>query len=239
MALTDLQQRQARTRDDIVHLTRRLILGPLESEETIGSAPLDTYLTGILWPEGNQLPAMEDEGEGGATVAREPDDEDGIPGYRAIRPCSLGITFAVDADIAVSVDLGATSRYRQIEQEAEETGGRRRRAWVREHLGYTAAIPAGDDGQWNIADFTDRNGERAEDSGIRLNVRRRMIDGQQVITVTLINCMHETDDTGRDEVCLFQTGVRVRTIDGSRSIRPRPVVPQFGGDQDAQSAQLL
>lgn len=114
-----------------MHFTRRLILGPVEAEETINSAPLDTYLTGILWPQGNELPAMEDEGEGAATVAGEPDEDDGIPGYRAIRPCSLGITFAVDADIAVTIDLGGTSRYRQIEQEAEETGARRRRTWVR------------------------------------------------------------------------------------------------------------
>tara|TARA_R110000824_G_scaffold24090_5_gene85397 strand:+ start:13920 stop:17135 length:3216 start_codon:yes stop_codon:yes gene_type:complete len=239
MALTDLQQRQARTRDDLVDLTRRLILGPLETEETIGSAPLDTYLTGILWPEGNVLPEMEDEGEGAATVAGEPDEGDGIPGYRAIRPCSIGITFAVDADNAVTIDLDDTSRYRQIQQEAEEPGGRRRRAWVREYLGYTALIPAGVGGQWNVTEFTDRDGERVEDHGIRLHVRRRIIDRQQVITVTLINSMHESDDATRDEVCLFQTGVRVRTADGSQSIRPRPVVAQFGGDEDAQSAQLL
>ena len=55
-------------RDEIIRLAKELLLGPREQDETIQSAPADTYLTGILWPAGKLLGPMEDEENDGAPV---------------------------------------------------------------------------------------------------------------------------------------------------------------------------
>ena len=52
---------QTGERAEIIGLAQRLLVGPYEDDETILSAPADTYLTGVLWPMGAQLGSMEDE----------------------------------------------------------------------------------------------------------------------------------------------------------------------------------
>ena len=91
---------------------RSLLLGPMQVDEVLESDPSDTYLTGILWQRGALLGAEEDEGgsdRGGG------DDEGAadlpVPGYRAIKPCSIGVTCAVDDDVMIRIDLDGTAKY--------------------------------------------------------------------------------------------------------------------------------
>lgn len=220
----------------IVELAQRLLLGPLQADETVTSPPLDTYLTGILWPEGEKLAAMEDENAEGAADGEE---ESGVPGYRTIRPCSIGLTFAIDDEATVGISLGTTARYRAVELEPIVPGGRPVRAWRREVLGYTLELPPGAAGRLDFDEFGLPDGSVVRDGDVRIHVRRRLNGGQQVLTVTLINSATESDDRTRDELCLLQSEVVVRSVDGSRSVRPRPVVSSAGGGEDAESAALL
>lgn len=111
-------------RAELVDLTRALLLGPLEDDETLGAPPSDTYLTGILWPRGSEIGAEEDDD----AVAGPDDHETGadaaVPGYRAVRPCSIGLTFSADVGADLHIDLGSTARYREVEGPPPVPNGR-------------------------------------------------------------------------------------------------------------------
>ena len=227
-------------RDEIIRLAKELLLGPREQDETIQSAPADTYLTGILWPTGAPLGSMEDEENDGAPVNDDGETDAGIPGYRTVRPCSVGLTFAAAADAAIVVSLAATARYVPEEREAPE-GRRTQRHWRRVPLGYSYEMPAGEAGAWSTQEFRDADGARVSDPEVRLHIRRRIDGDRQVVTATLVNEAVERDDRLRDECCLFQTGLEVRAVDrgGAGAIRPRPAVLSASDDEDVRSAALL
>ena len=227
-------------RDEIIRLAKELLLGPREQDETIRSAPADTYLTGILWPAGEPLGSMEDEENDGAPVNEDGETDAGVPGYRTVRPCSVGLTFAADADATVVFSLAATARYVPEEREAPE-GRRPERHWRRVPLGYSYEMPPGGAGTWSTREFRDAEGARVCDPEVRVHIRRRIDGDRQVVTATLVNEAVERDDRLRDECCLYQTGLDVRAVDrgGAGAIRPRPAVLSTSDDEDARSAALL
>lgn len=228
-------------RSEIIRHASALLLGPLADDETVMSAPVDTYLTGILWPEGEVLDAIEDDESEGAPAGDDGESDEGIPGYRAIRPCSFGLSFAVDLGTSAEVSLGTTARYRSVKGDPSRPDARRARLWQRTPLDYHIEIPPGPEATWRTSDFITSVGSEVTDPEVELHVRRRIDGEQQVLTVTLINKALEADDRVRDELCLFQTELIVRAL-GEHSegaIRPRPVLPLAGGDEDAQSAALL
>lgn len=228
-------------RAETIRLGSALLLGPMMSDELIPSAPADTYLTGILWPEGVVLGAIEDDQDDGAASSDDGETDAGVPGYRAIRPCSLGLTFAADADATLTIGLAETARYLATEGEPATSGGRRIRMWQRHALGYQAEITPGPAGTWKIHEYRTADGTLASDPTVELHIRRRIDGVRQVLTVTLINRSEETDDRLRDELCLFQTGliVEIAGKESQGAIHPRAVLPPAGGDEDAQSAALL
>ena len=110
----DQASREA-VREALSQAANALLIGPLKENEVIESAPADTYLTGILWPRGARLDGIDDDAGLDAGGDAESGVDSAIPGYRAIRPCSIGITFAVKAGTTVVVTLGDTARYEPSE----------------------------------------------------------------------------------------------------------------------------
>ena len=229
-----------RERTEIIELVRCLLVGPREERETIPSAPADTYLTGILWPEGASLSSMEDEQNEGAPASEDGETDAGVPGYRTIRPCSIGLTFSADADAPITVSLAATARYEQVDEETPG-GQRKERHWRRVPLGYRYEIPAGDSGTWRTHDFADADGKPVHDAEVCLHIRRRTDRCRQVVTATLINKAIEKDGSSRNECCLFQVGLEACALDsqGEAAIHPRPAIPSMAADEDTRSAALL
>lgn len=226
-------------RQAMLGTTEAVLLGPLDPAETLSSAPVDTYVTGILWPEGEALAAIEDDESDGATLLADGEEDAGIPGYRAIRPCSIGLTFAADADASLRVALGRTARYRKVELAPDGPQARRRRGWARHELGYQFTLDPGGPSTWNVEGFEDREGNRVVDPELRIHVKRRVEGDQQVVTITMINASHDGDDRQRDELCLFQTELIVNSIADARSVRPRQIPALLSGDDDARSSALL
>ena len=227
-------------RCEIIHISRSLLLGPLAHDETIASPPVDTYATGILWPEGELLDSMEDDQNDGAPSSEDRETDASVPGYRTVRPCSIGLTFTADIDASVLVSLDTTARYEPVEN-SETDGDRPARCWRRVPLDYRYEIRPGGPGVWREHEFLGPDGEPVDDSELQLHFRRRVHGAQQTITVTLINKARESDDRRRDEVCLFQAGLAVEAVGptGSGAIRPRPALSPVSADEDAQSAALL
>ena len=227
-------------RNDLIDLTRRLLIGPLHVDEVIPSSPGDTYLTGILWPEGQTLSTDEDDNSDSSVVMDDVDTDTGVPGYRAIRPCSIGLTIAVDADAIIEVSLGETSRY-----EKQETRDKNQKdyevRWVRRPLTYSLEIPNGGDFTRRYNKFEVHDGTAVLDDKVELHVKRRTKKDKHILTVTLINKAVQSDGQHRDESCLFQTELKVRATlnDGSAAISYRPPLQSLVGNEDAQSAALI
>ena len=84
--------------------------------------------------KGELLEAAEDENlSDGADAAEEGARDQCVPGYRAMRPCSIGMTFAADANRQLRVTLAETARYRP-----EQRG--KARDWLRQPLNYSFTL---------------------------------------------------------------------------------------------------
>src|SRR5256885_37782 len=101
---------QESVRSAVHRIFADLVVGPQQETEVLRSNPSDTYLTGILWPRGSTLSGADDDA-GSADIAS--DDADGldtpVPGYRLIRPCSIGLTFKTARDARLDVGLSTTA----------------------------------------------------------------------------------------------------------------------------------
>jgi hypothetical protein len=248
-------------RAELARLCSAVLAGPLEQDETLGAAPGDTYLTAILWPKGSPIGAEEDD-----SLASGSDDdgeaEAAVPGYRAVRPCSMGLTFSAGLGAALKVDLGSTARYRRVEEPSQDSARdhadpdtpaednndpaapRKNWKWIREQLDYSVQIPfAPETRSWTISSWSKPDGTEVSDRCVTLHLRRRVDAERQVFTLTLINSSSEpAGGTHRDECSLFQTQMRVSASapDGSTfCIRPRPLPPVPEGDEDAETSALL
>ena len=253
--------RQEQVRSELASAASALLMGPLSTDEVIESAPVDTYLTGILWPRGAPVDGIDD--DTGLDSGSDPASgvETAVPGYRAIRPCSIGITFAVGKDATVIVSLGETSRYVPVEiegtvagpdpaggPEAQSLSGspakprQARKAWARRRLGYSARLgPKSDSGTAKINEFIDAQGGSVVDERLALHVRRRVGPDQHVFTVTLINEESDDEDSGpRDARCLFQAGLVIEAVVGDApGIQPRKTPPITSSDEDSLTNALL
>lgn len=231
-------------RQRVEDLFARDVLGPGSSDEVLGAPASDTYLTGILWPRGSEMSAEEDD-SGSAEIA---DDDDtnpvdaGVPGYRAIRPCSIGLTFETDDDATISVSLGSTARYHSVaarvsREESHENPADHSPAvdleWHRRQLDYRLIIPADESrARWRTSEFLDTHGAASSDPGVALDVHRRVQDGRVIATITLINTAAEAPVAMREETLLFQAELRVTcTKNGNTAIHPRKAYP-FSDDED-------
>ncbi|NHA14143.1 helicase-related protein [Thioalkalivibrio sp. XN279] len=108
--MSESEQEVIRSR--LVAELSKVLCGPGEPEEILASSPSDTYLTGILWPKETGFGPDEDEGLDKSAEGRDDDAIDAaVPGYRAIRPCSLGLTFSVPKGTPVRLTTASTARY--------------------------------------------------------------------------------------------------------------------------------
>lgn len=231
----------AQTREELVRVSTALLLGPLEEDEILEGAPSDTYLTGILWPKGVLVGSEEDDSVDTGPMNHESDSEAGVPGYRAVRPCSIGLTFSTDIGAELVVSLGSTARYRiaagasapgreesSISQGVEELvsvppsqnhfadpsgepGNDER--WIRERLGYSVRLPfSARTESWSVTDWI-KDTHGCKDDHVTLHVRRRVLQERQTFTLTLINTAPEPAPGDRKDVAsLFQTQIKVRAV---------------------------
>jgi hypothetical protein len=99
-------------RSRLVEALTTILCGPRASDELLESDPVDTYLTGVLWPKETGFSPEEDEGLDHSAEGRDDEAADSaVPGYRAIRPCSIGVTFSVPKGVAVRITTDRTARY--------------------------------------------------------------------------------------------------------------------------------
>lgn len=243
--VTEPKTASADIRNDLADLATELLLGPLDPAEVLEAAPTDTYLTGVLWPRDTRIEADEDTGELAGESGEDGPGDSAVPGYRAVRPCSLGITFAVDAASTLHVGLGSTARYVPLateDSDREASRGTDRPPplgrWQRVPLGYSVRFPADMPPIENgFRAFLRADGSQVEDPWLFLHVRHRRQGALRVLTLTLLNTAPVEDSSPRDLRCLLQSEIVVRAEGGA--IRARPLPAFDNSDEDAAAGALL
>lgn len=242
---------------------RRELLGPADdlesqdrSEILTRDAPIDRYLTGVLYPRAADSAAKEQQiadadGQQGldATplIAREDSEESGtaqdVGASGDRRPSSMGLTFAVRPAISGSIVVSARAavyeptdaagkRVPARRAEARTTADQRER-WQRKEL----ALPD------QTIDVT-RPDPRMRitltpEAALHVNVRRLdRAEGTVTITVTLINTQKVGEWDLQDAFSLFQCGLTVRAADGSSAFVERPA-PAADHDPEIATSRLL
>ncbi|MFB7568902.1 helicase-related protein [Streptomyces sp. NPDC056165] len=238
---------------------RRELFGPAENappeeraEVLAQDAPIDRYLTGVLYPRASKERkgenAAEQDGLDAATVSTRGDGEEsggaddvGVSGDK--RPSSMGLTFAVDPDISDTIVVSTRAAvYEPTDAEGNPVPARRaearttaeqRERWHRKELDLPdvpidVTAPVGN----MRVDLDDR-------AQLRVVVRRPdPITGTVTITVTLVNKQKVGEWDLQDAFALFQCGLKVRAADGSSAIVERPA-PTAAHDPDIAASRLL
>ncbi|MEU3288237.1 helicase-related protein [Streptomyces longwoodensis] len=237
---------------------RRELFGPSEdataeerAEVLAQDAPIDRYLTGVLYPraskERENEEAAEQDGLDAAPVTRggdaeeAGDDDTGVAGDR--RPSSMGLTFAVDPDTCDTVVVSTRAAvYEPTDAEGRPLPARRaearttdqqRERWHRKELDLPDVRI---DLTTPVADRREPLGDEAQ---LRVIVRRPDPGtGTVTVTVTLINRQKVGEWDLQDAFALFQCGLAVRATDGSSAIVERPA-PTAAHDPEIATSRLL
>ncbi|MFE6549069.1 helicase-related protein [Streptomyces sp. NPDC057746] len=242
---------------------RRELLGPAADAEPddrdevlTQDAPIDRYLTGVLYPraadgaakERKDEDAAEQEGLDAAPLLTREDVEEsgtaqevGASGDR--RPSSMGLTFAVRPTISRVIVVSARAAvYEPTDADGKPVPARRaearttadqREQWRRreltlpdQHIDVTRPDPK-------------KTIELTPEAALHVNVRPiDPVNDTVTVTVTLINTQKVGERDLQDAFSLFQCGLTVRAADGSTAFVERPA-PAAAHDPESATSRLL
>jgi hypothetical protein len=237
---------------------RRELFGPSEdavpedrAEVLAQDAPIDRYVTGVLYPRASKErkgeDAAEQDGLDAAPVIRggdadeAGDDDIGVSGDK--RPSAMGLTFAVAPAISDTIVVSTRAAvYEPTDAEGNPVPARRaearttdeqRERWHRRELDLPDVLI---DVNTPVADRREPLGDRAR---LRIVVRRPdPATGTVTITVTLVNEQKVGEWDLQDAFALFQCGLTVRAADGSSAIVERSA-PAAAHDPEIATSRLL
>ncbi|MFG2851115.1 helicase-related protein [Streptomyces mirabilis] len=242
---------------------RRELLGPAEEAEPddrgevlTQDAPIDRYLTGVLYPRAADRAAKEQQDDeageqqgldAAPVIAREDAEEPGtaqeVGASGDRRPSSMGLTFAVRPTISGSIVVSARAAvYEPTDADGKRVPARRaearttadqRERWRRKELAFPdqtidVTLP---DPKMRIT--------LTSEAALHVNVRRLdQANNTVTITVTLINTQKVGEWDLQDAFSLFQCGLTVRAANGSTAFVERPA-PAADHDPEIATSRLL
>lgn len=223
-------------RNKIVKRLEEDLVGPIATQEVLEGSrirPSDVYLTGILWPIGDQMGGEDDDGSGGD------DEDDESPSSATVvgqqRPCAMGVSFATAATGA-GHHVTLTVRFATYSHSpGEDKDGNSINRWTRQPY----ESPPIEINLSALEGFPMRLQKVGFEPDVELHVRSLPSGTGRINTITLIN-RSRLGEAGRVEIeqlTLFQTEILIRTADGSRFV-PRPPMPA-ANDEDEKSGRLL
>ncbi|MFC8873657.1 helicase-related protein [Streptomyces ardesiacus] len=239
---------------------RRELFGPAEDaapedrdEVLAQDAPIDRYLTGVLYPRASRERSIENAAEQDGldtapVMSREDAEESGAPQEAGVagdkRPSSMGLTFAVDPDTSATIVVSTRAAvYEPTDADGNPVPARRaeartvseqRERWRRKELelpekivDVTAPTPG------ELIDLV------PEKVALHVIVRRAdPVSGTVTVTVTLINRQKVGERDLQDAFALFQCGLVVWAADGSSAFVERPA-PETAHDPEIAGSRLL
>ncbi|MET9422645.1 helicase-related protein [Streptomyces sp. NPDC006540] len=259
--VADRHSEHYRVRDEelLVGL-RRELFGPAEdaapddrAEVLTQDAPIDRYLTGVLYPRASKERKVENAAEQDGldvppVLPREDVEESGtaqeVSASGDRRPSSMGLTFAVDPTISDTIVVSArAAAYEPTDAEGNPIPARRaearttaeqRERWRRREL----QLP---DQRIDVTAPTPAASIDLVPEKVALHVIVRRPDpttGTVTITVTLINTQKVGEWDLQDAFSLFQCNLTVRAADGSTAFVERPA-PSAAHDPEIATSRLL
>lgn len=253
-----------RVRDeDLLVGLRRELFGPASDDEPDArgeilaqDAPIDRYLTGVLYPRAADKAAKERKDEDAAEqegldavplLTREDVEESGTAQEVAAsgdrRPSSMGLTFAVRPTISRVIVVSARAAvYQPTDADGKPVPARRaearttadqREQWRRREL----ALP---DQHIDVTRPDPKKTiELTSEAALHVNVRPfDPVNNTVTVTVTLINTQKVGERDLQDAFSLFQCGLTVRAADGSSVFVERPA-PAAARDPEIATSRLL
>jgi hypothetical protein len=202
----------------------KLLMGPLNPDENgveiLDSPPLDTYLTGILWPlsdyaafalleesEQEKLPVKENYDQGNNDSG---DTDEGAPLHSIIKPSSVGLTFHLPSgETSFKIEVTG-ARYQKTASDLgfdlRDSGEGTTDIWKRIPFYYTVNSSDLQPGEYlRLKKFKDPDGVYYEPGFLEISVRRRFIDNMLAVTATVIN--RSVPDEDRNSSALFQVSL--------------------------------
>jgi hypothetical protein len=225
----------ADVRKAIVQRLEQDLVGPDKDDECISGRnikPSDVYLTGILWPVGDRMDGSDDDGSNGDD---EDDDGPSTPGLIGQqRPCTMGLSFATEANTPQHVVEVVVSFATYIAEDGKDEADKPLVRWKRQSFRHTfkaLELPVDD----SRAEGIELPGLEPD---LKLHVRGKRTSSGLVCTLTLINHSRPERDKREMELhSLFQVRMEVRPASGT-VIVPRPG-QRVANDEDEEVGRLL
>jgi len=213
-------------RDKFQELVGRDLLGPWEGEteqfKPRAMGPRERYLVGMLGPKHVPKSSVDEADTASDTESGVHGDTKGEGGgdlpevltpqnLGRIWASSMGLSFAVDADIdvlAVTVEWGQYTK-----QETEDEDGKKRSVWGREPIVFTPEIRLDGEPSRRIP----LTAPDKDSPGVQLAVAVRPRGMRRVVELTLINAQNELPTNG-DAAWLFQARLTVTALDGVAAV---------------------
>jgi Helicase conserved C-terminal domain len=190
MTLAELLENQQAVRDDLCEALRTDLIGPASDEEVLEEAPLDRYVTGILYPalaDGNETDpeAQDDTADDDGDRAADP----AVAMSNIQYPTSAGISFAVAPEVdQIRVRIEA-ARYEEMDA-----------GWQRKPIGPEELLVSVDD---TVSD------RQEVATGLQLYRRVRDVrEGARSVTLVLLNTL-EGETGNKDPASFFQVSFSV------------------------------
>lgn len=222
------------TRKIIIDRIRRDLIGPDSNDEVLKGTrlkPSDVYLTGILWPMGEQMGAADDDGGSGESEEEESSATASPVGQQ--RPCSMGVSFATVSGggqhlVGVEIDFGMYV-YDEEDQNEIKIPVWKRRAF---HFDINIKLPDG-----GVAKAEKLSAENFP-ADVQLHVRSHKTQSGLLSTITIVNRSKSEAGNRRDieQLTLFQVEMKIVPCSGTRIISH----PSKRSDsQEEKQSQLL
>ena len=213
-------------RDKFQEMVGRDLLGPWDGEteqfKPRAMGPRERYLVGMLGPKHVPKSSVDEADTASDTESSVHGDTKGEGGgdlpevltpqnLGRIWASSMGLSFAVDADIdalAVTVEWGQYTK-----QETEDEDGKKRSVWGRESIVFTPGIRLDSEPSRRIP----LTAPDKDSPGVQLAVAVRPRAKRRVVELTLINGQNELPTNG-DAAWLFQARLTVTALYGVAAV---------------------
>ncbi|MDN5757312.1 MAG: DNA helicase [Tomitella sp.] len=236
-------------RDELVDRVRGDVLGPIGGDdEVLTEEPATAYITGVLYPRDrdrgltHERRSEEDVDLTPAATSSEDVPEAGVAMANRRMPSAMGLTFAVDPQIAATFSVHVTGAVYEPRDVAgrpvapkragrrgvdDDTVGWHRRAFT----GTPIAVDV-------TGSATTRSVDADEGLAVLVRVRQPDPTGVVAVTVTLVNDREADPSELVDRSCVFQPRIRVEAPDGASSFVERPL-PITIDEEDVELSALL
>ena len=227
--------------------------------------PRQRYGAGILFPRRSQVPSHEetatdeedktdaDSPEDAGILANsidddssegsdsEPETEQEVNLANQFLPSAMGLSALVDIPDRLQVDVSAAT-YRQDDADKSEGGRASRKPWLRQPVNQTIEFQSTEllgDGIVSLEKpVVSVDGE----SALVLHLISRPSDRShtaRLVTFTLVNRLQSENQVPRNTDCFFQCGFGVSATTGQGCFLSYPERPNYTGDFEELSLQLL